>query len=155
MGGSAVAVAEQETDVGVADAARAELDLGYRVQLDAFSGPLDLLLYLVRRAEVDITEIPLVTIADQFLAAIGSWEAMDLDTAGDFILMASTLLEIKARLVMPPELLAEEEGEQDDEDPIDPRADLIRQLLAYRRVKEAVRLLETAEAVGVCSGSSE
>lgn len=143
-GGDVSATATLDGDAGETPDLRpqeAELDLGYQVELDAFSGPLDLLLYLVRRAEVDITEIPLVTIADQFMAAVASWEDMDLDVAGDFILMAATLLEIKARLIMPPELLEDVEADEDDADLVDPRADLIRQLMAFRRVKEAVQHL--------------
>jgi len=128
------------SDPPVAD----ELDLGYRVELDTFTGPLDLLLYLVRRAEVDVTDIPVATIADQFIATIEAWDAADLDIAGDFILMAASLLELKARLVAPP-LDDEEEDEQDEEDLIDPRADLIRQLLAFRRVKEAIQELQSLQ----------
>ena len=127
----------------------AELDLGYRVTLDAFSGPLDLLLYLVRRAEVDIADIPISTITDQFVAAIANWEDPDLDVAGDFILMAASLLEIKSRLVVPPEVTAKKEGqdgEVEEDDFLDPRQGLIRQLLAYRRFKDATLLLAGLEA---------
>ena len=129
----------------LAGAAAADLDLGYQVELDAFSGPLDLLLHLVRRAEVDITEIAIAQIADQFIAAVGDWAELDLDQAGDFILMAATLLEWKARTIAPPPETAE--GEQDDEDLdlLDPRQDLVAQLLAFRRVKEQVLELEALE----------
>jgi segregation and condensation protein A len=131
--------------VSAAGAAVGELDLGYQVALDGFSGPLDLLLYLVRRAEVDIADIPVSTIADQFIELIQADPDLDLDVAGDFILMAATLLELKSRLVMPPEdAAAEGEAEADDE-VIDPRSGLIRQLLAYRRFKEATQLLVTLE----------
>lgn len=125
----------------------AELDLGYRVTLDAFSGPLDLLLYLVRRAEVDIADIPIGTITDQFVAAIADWQDPDLDVAGDFILMAASLLEIKSRLVVPPEEKKKdgEEGEAEEDDFLDPRQGLIRQLLAYRRFKDATLLLAGLE----------
>lgn len=139
-------------NVAVADSAApaphpAELDLGYRVTLDAFSGPLDLLLYLVRRAEVDIADIPIGTITDQFVAAIADWEDPDLDVAGDFILMAASLLEIKSRLVVPPEEKKKEgqEGEAEEDDFLDPRQGLIRQLLAYRRFKDATLLLSGLE----------
>ncbi len=126
----------------------AELDLGYRVTLDAFSGPLDLLLYLVRRAEVDIADIPIGTITDQFVAAIANWQDPDLDVAGDFILMAASLLEIKSRLVVPPEEKKKdgEEGAAEEDDFLDPRQGLIRQLLAYRRFKDATLLLAELEA---------
>lgn len=126
----------------------AELDLGYRVTLDAFSGPLDLLLYLVRRAEVDIADIPISTITDQFVAAIANWQDLDLDVAGDFILMAASLLEIKSRLVVPPEEAKKkegQEGEAEEDDFLDPRQGLIRQLLAYRRFKDATLLLTGLE----------
>ncbi len=126
-------------------------DFGYQVALDSFSGPLDLLLFLVRRSEVDIADIQVSAIADQFIAAVTSWQELDLDTAGDFILMAATLLELKSRLVAPPEVEGEAgSGEQADEDELfDPRASLIQQLLAYRRFKEAtlaIGQLEIAQA---------
>jgi segregation and condensation protein A len=131
-------------------AAPPELDLGYQVTLDSFSGPLDLLLFLVRRAEVDIADIPLATIADQFVAMLQATPDLDLDVAGDFILMAATLLELKSRLVMPPEEAKEgDEQEQEDDEVIDPRAGLIRQLLAYRRFKEATQLLPELEEAGL------
>jgi len=123
-------------------------DLGYRVSLDAFTGPLDLLLYLVRRAEVDIFDIPVVAITDQYLATIATWEEADLEVAGDFILMAATLLEIKARMLAPPR--EDEEGEEEDEpELVDPRADLIQQLLAFRQVKEVVNDLHRLEEEGL------
>ena len=120
---------------------REDLDLGYQVSLDSFSGPLDLLLYLVRRSEVDITDIPIAQIADQFLATLQSWDNMDLDIAGDFILMAASLLEIKARLIVP----SDEEQQDEEEDFIDPRDELIQQLLQFRKFKEATQLLQHME----------
>lgn len=129
-----------------APVAPAELDLGYHVTLDSFSGPLDLLLFLVRRTEVDIADIPVSTITDQFVAMLKDTPDLDLDVAGDFILMAATLLELKSRLVMPAEEPKEgEEDTQEEEDVFDPRAGLIRQLLAYRRFKEATQLLPQLE----------
>jgi segregation and condensation protein A len=128
------------------------LDLGYTVTTDAFSGPLDLLLFLVRRTEVDVIEIPLDTVIDQFVATVQAWQDMDLEVAGDFIAMAATLLEIKARLVAPPPE-TEATALDDDNDLFDPRADLIRQLLAYRRFKEAAQVLGELEvaAFGRCA----
>lgn len=120
-----------------------DLDLGYQVALSAFSGPLDLLLHLVRKSEVDIADISIVDIADQFLEAVSSWEDADLEVAGDFILMAATLLEIKARSIAPLPEAEDEEAEEDDW--IDPRADLVRQLLAFRKTKDAVQWLEDLE----------
>ena len=130
----------------LAPVAPAELDLGYHVTLDSFSGPLDLLLFLVRRAEVDIADIPLSTIADQFVTMLANTPDLDLDLAGDFILMAATLLELKSRLVMPAEEPKEGDDEtQEEDDVFDPRAGLIRQLLAYRRFKEATQQLPGLE----------
>jgi len=123
----------------------AELDLGYQVSIEAFSGPMDLLLYLVRQAQVDIADIPITTIADQFVATIAGWSSIDLDTAGDFILMAATLLEIKSRLVAPPREASDDGDSDDDTLDLDPRAGLIQQLLAYRRFKEATILLDQLE----------
>ncbi|MBA2480225.1 MAG: segregation/condensation protein A [Planctomycetes bacterium] len=120
-----------------ADLAEGEsVDIGYTVSLASFSGPLDLLLYLVRRAEVDIVDIPIALIAEQFIDTIGQWQDLDLDIAGEFILMAATLLEIKARLVAPP-LIGAEAEEDGDEEIIDLRTGLIGKLLAYRHFKEA------------------
>lgn len=126
----------------------ADLDLGYQISIEAFSGPLDLLLYLVRRAQVDIADIPVSLIADQFVETLRSWERLDLDVAGDFILMAATLLEIKSRMVAPPRE-ADEESDEDDHLDLDPRAGLIQQLLAYRRFKDAVDLIDGLEAEAV------
>ena len=128
----------------VVEAEQQEVDLGYQVTLDSFSGPLDLLLYLVRRSEVAITDIPIAEVTDQFIALMDHIDDLDLDVAGDFILMAATLLELKARFIRPPEESGEEAEDEDDEW-LDPRADLIRQLLAYREVKEAVLALEELE----------
>ena len=121
----------------------AALDLGYTVTVDSFSGPLDLLLYLVRRTELDILEVPLSLIVDQFVDTVRSWQDADLDVAGEFILMAATLLEFKARTIAPP-LEAAEEGAE-DEPMFDPRESLLRSLLAYRRFKEAAQGLGELE----------
>lgn len=138
------------TEVPEQAAPVSELDLGYQVSIEAFSGPMDLLLYLVRQAQVDIADIPIATIADQFVATIATWTAIDLDTAGDFILMAATLLEIKSRLVAPPRDESEDADSDDDGLQLDPRAGLIQQLLAYRRFKEATLLLDQLEAEAIC-----
>ena len=138
------APAETVPENGAA-AAVGEIDLGYHVTLDSFSGPLDLLLFLVRRTEVDIADIPVATIADQFIAMLSATPDLDLDIAGDFILMAATLLELKSRLVVPPDEPAENTVENQADDIIDPRSGLIRQLLAYRRFKEATQLLPGLE----------
>lgn len=112
--------------------------MDYRVELDGFSGPLDLLLYLVRRQEVNILDLPIARITQEFVDFIDVLTFLDLDLIGDFVVMASSLVEIKSRMVLPgpeepPELVEADE---------DPRADLVRQLLEYKRFKDASRLLE-------------
>jgi segregation and condensation protein A len=110
-----------------------------RIQLSNFAGPLDLLLYLVQKQEVDIREISLVKICDQYLAHLRSLENLDIELAGEFFLMAATLMSIKARSLLPRE-------EIDLEEELDPEEELILQLLEYRKVKEAARDL-TSRAV--------
>jgi segregation and condensation protein A len=112
----------------------------YRVNLDIFAGPLDLLLYLVRKEEVDIYDIPLAKITDQYLQYLEMLKQLDIDLAGDFLVMAATLMEIKSAMLLPkaePEQMA-----QDDAG--DPRAQLIRQLLEYKKFKDAANLLDAA-----------
>jgi len=109
---------------------------GYRVTLDQFEGPLDLLLYLIKREEVDVTDIPIARITDQFLESLGDVESLDLDRAGEFLLMASTLMRIKARMLIP-----RDPDEEEDEDAIDPRAELVRRLLEYREFKRVAEAL--------------
>lgn len=112
----------------------------YRVELDLFTGPLDLLLYLVRRNEVDIVDLPIALIAKQFQEFLDVLQQLDLDLIGDFVVMASTLMEIKSRNVLPrPE---EEEIPLSEESSGDPRSDLIQQLLEYKKFKDAATALE-------------
>lgn len=117
----------------------------YRVELDVFTGPLDLLLYLVRRSEVDIVDLPIYPVAAQFNEFLDVLQVIDLDLVGDFVVMASTLMEIKSRVVLPNE---EPDDASDRETPLDadPRSDLIAQLLEYRRFKEAATALESRAA---------
>ena len=110
----------------------------FAVDQPAFHGPLDLLLYLVRKDEVDIRAVSIVRLADQFLAFLAALDALDVDLAGDFLVVAATLLEIKARSLLP--VLP-------DPDPAggpaaDPRRELVRHLLEYRQFKEAAAALE-------------
>jgi segregation and condensation protein A len=112
----------------------------YRVNLDIFAGPLDLLLYLVRREEVDIYDIPIARITDQYIRYIEMLKSLDIDLAGDFLVMASTLMEIKSAMLLP---RAEPEQLQ-AEGLADPRAELIRQLLEYKKFKDAANLLSAA-----------
>ena len=117
----------------------------YRVRLDAFEGPLDLLLYLIRRAEVDVHDIPITTITDQYLAHLEDIGRIDIDTAGEFLVMAATLMEIKSRVLQPPEEGAEGEAQDtnpSDEPREDPRAELVRQLLEYRKHRSAADELD-------------
>lgn len=110
----------------------------YRVTLDVFAGPLDLLLYLVRKEEVDIYDIPIARVTAQYIEYIELIQGLDIDLAGDFLVMAATLMEIKSALLLP----RTEEG-QDKENAIDdPRAELVRQLLEYKRIKDAANLLD-------------
>src|SRR4051812_16462872 len=110
--------------------------MSYTVALETFHGPLDLLLYLVKRNEVDILDIPIAAVADQFVAYLQVMQTLDVELAGDFLVMAATLLEIKSRLLLPPEAHAEED-ELDD-----PRNELVKQLLEYRKFKDAASTLE-------------
>lgn len=107
----------------------------YRIQLQDFEGPLDLLLFFIRRDELDVYNIPIAHIANEFLAYVRLMEEIDLDGVADFIYMAALLINIKARMLLPrPEV--DEEGE-----PIDPRRELVERLLEYMRFKEAAQHL--------------
>jgi segregation and condensation protein A len=107
----------------------------YRVKLDVFEGPLDLLLHLVKKNEVDLANIPIATITDQYMGYLELFQQLDLDIAGEYLVMAATLLHLKSRLLLPgDETPEEEEGE-------DPRSELVRQLLEYQRFKEAAEML--------------
>ncbi len=109
----------------------------YQVQLDVFSGPLDLLLYLIKQEEVDIYDIPIARITKQYLKYIELMQTLDLEVAGEFVLMAATLIRIKTKLLLP-------RDENDPEEP-DPREELILALVEYKKYKEASeRLRERA-----------
>ena len=112
----------------------------YRVNLDIFAGPLDLLLYLVRKEEVDIYDISLTKITDQYIHFIDMLKQFDIDLAGDFLVMAATLMQIKSAMLLP----KADPDEVDIEELADPRAELIRQLLDYKRFKDAANLLAGA-----------
>lgn len=101
------------------------------VKLDVFEGPLDLLLHLIKKNEVQITDIPIATITDQYLALLEELPELNLDGAGEYLVMAATLTFIKSRMLLPPD--PDEEGEPD----ADPRAELVQQLLEYQRFREA------------------
>jgi segregation and condensation protein A len=106
----------------------------YRVRLDLFEGPLDLLLHLIKKNEVDVTNLPVATITEQYLAYLDLMRDLSLDVASEYLVMAATLTLLKSRLLLP-----SPEGSEDEED--DPRADLVRQLLEYQRYREAAESL--------------
>ena len=108
----------------------------YKVQLKNFEGPLDLLLYFIRRDELDIYDIPIAKITKDFIAVIEEWKRANIVLAGDFIVMASTLMRVKAKMMLPrPEL--DEDGEI-----IDPREELMQQLIDYKRFRDASDILK-------------
>lgn len=109
----------------------------FEIDLDRFHGPLDLLLHLIRNQDIDIFDIPISRITQQFLAAIRDLQRLELERAGEFLEMAATLVRIKAQMLFP-----RPPGEEDADDP---RADLVRRLLEYEHFREAARLLERAE----------
>ncbi len=108
-----------------------------QVRLDIFEGPLDLLLHLIKKNEVSITDIPIATITEQYLATLELMQGLNLDVAGEFLVMAATLIHIKSRMLLPAGA-----DESDEEEGVDPRAELVRRLLEYERYKEAAEQLE-------------
>lgn len=104
----------------------------YKVDLDIYNGPLDLLLYLIRREEVNIYDIPIARITDQYLQYIEALQAMDMNIVGDFLVMAATLMYIKSYMLLP-----RTETKDDEEEIEDPRSSLVKQLLEYKRYKES------------------
>jgi segregation and condensation protein A len=113
----------------------------YRVNLDIFAGPLDLLLYLVRKDEVDIYDISISRITEEYVRHIEILKMFDIDLAGDFLVMAATLMEIKSAMLLPRPELDEEDGAEDTGDP---RMELVRQLLEYKKFKDAANLLQVS-----------
>lgn len=109
--------------------------MDYKVELETFRGPLDLLLFLVKRDEVDVGDIPIAKIAEQFLAYLNELRLVDVEWAGEFLVMAATLMEIKSRMLLP-----RQEGAAAAEE--DPRQELVKQLIEYKKYKEAAALLE-------------
>jgi segregation and condensation protein A len=110
-------------------------DEDYGVDLEIFQGPLDLLLYLIRKEEVDVYDIPIADITRQYLAYVDVIQELDLEQAGDFVVMAATLMKVKSRMLLPVEAT-------DDEEVKDPRNELVRRLLEYQQFKEVVGWLE-------------
>ena len=124
---------------------------GYQVALDVFEGPLDLLLHLVKKHELSILDIPIAFVTEKYLEYLDAMAALDIDVAGEYLLMAATLCHIKSRELLPP---SQERNEPDEEEAdgeeieIDPRADLIRRLLEYQKYKEAAQQLGLRPVVG-------
>lgn len=116
----------------------------YTVKLEVFEGPLDLLLHLIRKNEVDIYDIPLSTITRQYLEYIKMMKELNLEIAGEFLVMASTLIQIKSKTLLPP--LPDDELPEEEEE--DPRAELVRRLLEYQKYKEAATTLSEREMLG-------
>ena len=112
---------------------------GHIIKLPAFEGPLDLLLHLIREHKLDIYDIPIAEVTEQYLRYLRLMESLDLDVAGEFFVMAATLLEIKSRLLLPA-------TPSDEKEEADPRAELVERLLEYERFKNA------AESLGCCEG---
>ncbi len=119
----------------------AQATLAYEVRLEAFTGPLDLLLHLIRRHEIDIYDIPIAMITRQYLESLQAMKALDLSLAGEFLVMAATLIHIKSRMLLP----REEGPEPGEEEGEDPRSELVRRLVEYQQFKEAAGRLSDQE----------
>jgi segregation and condensation protein A len=118
----------EPSDIGVETT-----ESSYRVRLDEFEGPLDLLLHLIKKSEINIYDIPIAVITKQYLEYISLMKDLNLDVAGEFLVMAATLIHIKSRMLLPDD----SEGDDEDDSGEDPRAELVRRLLEYKQFKEA------------------
>ena len=114
-------------------------DTEYRIKLQVFEGPLDLLLFLIRKSEIDIYDIPIESVTRQYIDALHAMQQLDLDVAGEFFVMAATLMEIKSRMLLPRGIAAIDPSADDEE--VDPRWELVHQLLEYKKFKEAAAKL--------------
>ncbi|TVR48974.1 MAG: chromosome segregation protein ScpA [Puniceicoccaceae bacterium] len=112
-----------------------------RIRLSVFEGPLDLLLFLIRKNELDIYDIPIQSVLDQYLDVLRTMETLNLEVAGDFFVMAATLMEIKSRLLLPRHQQAVD-PDAEGEEPLDPRWELVHQLIQYRKFKDAAARLQ-------------
>lgn len=117
-----------------------QTELPYQVRIENFEGPLDLLLHLIKKNEINIYDIPVAMIAQQYLEYLEAMEVLNLNVAGDFLVMAATLLQIKSKMLLPVD-----ETTDDDEEGPDPREELVRRLLEYKAFKEAARQLDDQE----------
>ena len=118
------------------------LENAYRVQIEEFEGPLDLLLHLIKKNEVDIYNIPIAAITRQYLEYMELMKELNLDVAGEFLVMAATLLQIKSRMLLPVT------SDDEEAEPEDPRAELVRRLLEYQRYRDASYQLSTRNLLG-------
>ena len=114
--------------------------MSYKVKIEIFEGPLDLLLYLVKQNHLEIEAIPIARITDQYLQYLELMQALDLEVAGEFLVVAATLMQIKSRMLLPPEAVPPEEQEQPD-----PAQELIERLKEYQRFKQAAEVLSGME----------
>jgi segregation and condensation protein A len=117
-----------------------QAELPYQVRIDNFEGPLDLLLHLIKKSEINIYDIPIALIAKQYLEYLEAMKDLNLTVAGEFLVMAATLLQIKSKMLLPVD-----ETTEDEEDGPDPREELVRRLLEYKKFKEAARQLDNQE----------
>lgn len=115
--------------------------MSINIKIDAFEGPLDLLLHLIKKAEVDIYDIPIAEITDQYLGYLKEMEELDLNIASEFLVMAATLLEIKSQMLLPKKKNVEDETSAD----IDPRQELVEKLVEYKKYKEFAEQLKSIE----------
>lgn len=111
----------------------------YRIKLPVFEGPLDLLLFLIRKNELDIYDIPIESVTRQYIEVLHSMKELQLDVAGEFFVMAATLMEIKSRMLLPKHQQAVDPNAEDDD--LDPRWELVHQLIQYKKFKEAAATL--------------
>ncbi len=114
--------------------------MSLKIHLDKFEGPLDLLLYLIKKDDIEICDIPIATVTEQYLEYIQMMKLLDLEVVGDFLVMAATLMQIKSRMLLPPDPLAK------PEDQVDPRDELVRRLEEYQKFKEIAEQLKTKES---------
>jgi segregation and condensation protein A len=112
--------------------------MGYEVKLEIFEGPLDLLLYLIKKNEIDIYDIPIALITEQYLSHIKMMKSLNLDVAGEYLVLAATLVHIKSKMLLP----SQEEDTNGQEEEADPRSELVKQLLEYQVFKDAAMQLD-------------
>lgn len=115
--------------------------MDYEIRLDVFQGPLDLLLHLIEKNEIDIYNIPIALITDQYLRYIHTIQMLNLEVVGDFLVMAATLMQIKAKMLLPQSIFSEDENLEDE----DPRLELAYKLIEYKKIKEASLSLQVLE----------